>query len=118
MGSRTPSSVPGVFLESSQETKKSATKCRTYDVYPAKKWAIGYAQRVFSVDRDADIVIVRSLQCGAVNNVLEDTAIADGVVDIGLFGWRHDLDFRTEAAAITTCSATRSIMAESACIWH
>ena len=106
------------FWRAVKKLKKAPRSVGRTTCTQPRSGAIGYAQRVFSVDRDADIVIVRSLRCGAVKDVLEDTAIADGVVDFGLFSWRHDLDFRTEAAAITTCSATCSIMAESACIRH
>ena len=42
--------------------------------------------RASCVFRDADIVVVGSPRCGVVNNVLEDTAKADSVVDLGLFG--------------------------------
>jgi hypothetical protein len=42
--------------------------------------------RAACVFRDADIVIVGSPRCGVVNDVLEDTAKADSVVDLGLFG--------------------------------
>jgi hypothetical protein len=128
MGSRTPSSVPGVLLENirqGQETKRryevsdvrcvpgqevvacllgrqfadgrEHTECVTREHDDVARLAVdgaGYVRirdklnwiRAACVFRDANIVIVGGPRCGVVNHVLEDTAKADSVVDLRLFG--------------------------------